>query len=140
MHARSPCFPDFNYHIVRDLKRFKRHGLNRRHQRQRYRHNNPSDHCISPYDEGHFYACRGQWLLIWINRAGGAQQPQFAAYRRPARRQLFPKNMVFASVAQRRIQWDELTEYDTVVALKRDLPAVIDDIRRVLPLTKTMAS
>ena len=56
------------------------------------------------------------------------------------RERLFPKiPMVFTSVEQRRIQWDKLTEYDTVVAIKHDLPALIENILHVLPLTKTIA-
>jgi signal transduction histidine kinase/ABC-type uncharacterized transport system substrate-binding protein len=56
------------------------------------------------------------------------------------REQLFPRiPMVFTSVEQRRIQWDKLTEYDTVVAIKHDLPALIENILHVLPLTKTIA-
>jgi signal transduction histidine kinase len=56
------------------------------------------------------------------------------------REQLFPRiPMVFTSVEQRRIQWDKLTEYDAVVAIKHDLPALIENILRVLPLTKTIA-
>ena len=56
------------------------------------------------------------------------------------REKLFPKiPMVFTSVEQRRIQWDKLTEYDTVVAIKHDLPALIENILHVLPLTKTIA-
>jgi len=53
---------------------------------------------------------------------------------------LFPKiPMVLTSVEQRRIQWDKLTEYDTVVAIKHDLPALIENILHVLPSTKTIA-
>jgi len=56
------------------------------------------------------------------------------------RERLFPKiPMVFTSVEQRRIQWDKLTEYDTAVAIKHDLPALIENILHVLPLTKTIA-
>ena len=47
--------------------------------------------------------------------------------------------MVFTSVEQRRIQWDKLTEYDAAVAIKHDLPALIENILHVLPLTKTIA-
>ena len=47
--------------------------------------------------------------------------------------------MVFTSVEQRRIQRDKLTEYDTVVAIAHDLPALIENILHVLPLTKTIA-
>lgn len=40
---------------------------------------------------------------------------------------------------QRRIQRDKLTEYDTVVAIAHDLPALIENILHVLPLTNTIA-
>ena len=56
------------------------------------------------------------------------------------RDQLFPQiPMVFTSVEQRRIQRDKLTEYDTVMAIAHDLPALIENILHVLPLTKTIA-
>ena len=56
------------------------------------------------------------------------------------RERLFPQiPMVFTAVEQRRVQWDKLTEYDTVVAIKHDLPALIENILHVLPLTKTIA-
>ena len=56
------------------------------------------------------------------------------------RDQLFPQvPMVFTSVEQRRIQRDKLTEYDTVTAIAHDLPALIENILHVLPLTKTIA-
>ena len=56
------------------------------------------------------------------------------------RERLFPRiPMVFTSVEQRRIQRDKLTEYDTVVAIAHDLPALIENILHVLPLTKTIA-
>ena len=47
--------------------------------------------------------------------------------------------MVFTAVEQRRIQYEKLTENDTVVAVAHDFPAVFDNILRVLPLTKTIA-
>jgi hypothetical protein len=50
MHARSTCLPDFDEHIIRHLKRCKRHGLYRRRQHQGRCHNYPSDHCISPIE------------------------------------------------------------------------------------------
>ena len=56
------------------------------------------------------------------------------------RERLFPRiPMVFTSVEQRRIQRDKLTEYDTVVAIAHDLPALIENILHVLPLTNTIA-
>src|SRR3954447_12195011 len=47
--------------------------------------------------------------------------------------------MVFTAVEQRRVQYEKLTENDTVVAIAHDFPAVFDNILRVLPLTKTIA-
>ena len=47
--------------------------------------------------------------------------------------------MIFTAVEQRRVQDDKLTENDTVVAVAYDLPAVFENILRVLPLTKTIA-
>jgi signal transduction histidine kinase len=56
------------------------------------------------------------------------------------RKRLFPGTpMVFTSVEHRRIQHDELTENDTVIAIAHDLPALMENILRVLPLTKTIA-
>jgi signal transduction histidine kinase len=56
------------------------------------------------------------------------------------RERLFPRiPMVFTSVEQRRIQRDKLTEYDAVVAIAHDLPALIENILHVLPLTNTIA-
>jgi hypothetical protein len=40
---------------------------------------------------------------------------------------------------QRRVQYEKLTAYDTVVAVAHDFPAAFDNILRVLPLTKTIA-
>ena len=69
--------------------------------------------------------------------AFGAPAANFVQRHREA---LFPKiPMVLTSVEQRRIQWDKLTEYDTVVAIKHDLPALIENILHVLPSTKTIA-
>ena len=56
------------------------------------------------------------------------------------RQQLFPTTpMVFTAVEQRRVQYEKLTENDTVVAVAHDFPAAFDNILRVLPLTKTIA-
>jgi signal transduction histidine kinase len=56
------------------------------------------------------------------------------------RERLFPTMpMVFTAVEQRRIQYEKLTENDTVVAVAHDFPAAVENILRVLPLTKTIA-
>ena len=56
------------------------------------------------------------------------------------RQLLFPKTpMIFTSVDARRVQYDKLTENDTVVAVANDFRAIFEDILRVLPLTKTIA-
>ena len=47
--------------------------------------------------------------------------------------------MIFTAVEQRRVQYEKLTENDTVVAVAHDFPAAFDNILRVLPLTKTIA-
>jgi signal transduction histidine kinase/ABC-type uncharacterized transport system substrate-binding protein len=56
------------------------------------------------------------------------------------RQQLFATTpMVFTAVEQRLIQRPSLTENDTVVAISQNFPAVIENILRVLPDTKTVA-
>ena len=56
------------------------------------------------------------------------------------RERLFPKTpMIFTAVEQRRVQYDKLTENDTVVAVAHDFPAAFENILRVLPLTETIA-
>jgi signal transduction histidine kinase/ABC-type uncharacterized transport system substrate-binding protein len=63
-----------------------------------------------------------------------------AAFIQRYRQRLFPKTpMVFTAVEQRRVQYDKLTENDTVVAVAHDFPAAFETILRVLPLTKTIA-
>jgi phosphohistidine swiveling domain-containing protein len=47
--------------------------------------------------------------------------------------------MIFTAVEERRVQRSLLTEFDTVVAIKHDLPAIIENILQVLPDTKTVA-
>ena len=47
--------------------------------------------------------------------------------------------MVFTAVEQRRVQYEKLTENDTVVAVAHDFTAAFENILRVLPLTKTIA-
>lgn len=56
------------------------------------------------------------------------------------RAQLFPKTpMMFTSVEARRVQYDKLTEYDTVAAAAHNFPAAIETILKVLPDTKVIA-
>jgi signal transduction histidine kinase len=56
------------------------------------------------------------------------------------RQQLFTTTpMVFTAVEQRRVQHSILTPNDTVVAIAQNFPAVIKNILRVLPDTKTVA-
>jgi signal transduction histidine kinase len=63
-----------------------------------------------------------------------------AAFVQRYRQRLFPVTpMVFTAVEYRRVQYDKLTENDTVVAVAHDFPAAFDNILRVLPLTKTIA-
>ncbi len=55
------------------------------------------------------------------------------------RPQLFPATpMVLTAVERRRVVYTNLTENDTVVAVAHDLPAVIDNILRVLPDTRNV--
>ncbi len=63
-----------------------------------------------------------------------------AAFVQRYRQWLFPVTpMIFTAVEQRRVQYEKLTENDTVVAVAHDFPAAFDNILRVLPLTKTIA-
>jgi signal transduction histidine kinase/ABC-type uncharacterized transport system substrate-binding protein len=63
-----------------------------------------------------------------------------AAFIQRYRQRLFPKTpMVFTAVELRRVQYEKLTENDTVVAVAHDFPAAFETILRVLPLTKTIA-
>ncbi len=56
------------------------------------------------------------------------------------RNRLFPNTpMLFTSVEARRVQYDKLTEYDTVAAAAHDFPAAIETIMQVLPETKLIA-
>ncbi len=47
--------------------------------------------------------------------------------------------MLFTAVEARRVQYDKLTEDDTVVAVAHDFPASFENILRVLPRTKMIA-
>ena len=56
------------------------------------------------------------------------------------RERIFPGTpMLFTAVEARRVQYDKLTEDDTVVAVAHDFPASFENILRVLPRTKTIA-
>jgi signal transduction histidine kinase len=56
------------------------------------------------------------------------------------RQRLFAKTpMILTAVDQRRVQYEKLTENDTVVPVRNDVPALFENILHVLPLTKTIA-
>lgn len=56
------------------------------------------------------------------------------------RPRLFPKTpMLFTAVEARRVQYDKLTENDTVAAVAHDFPAAIETILQALPDTKVIA-
>src|SRR5215510_11174303 len=62
-----------------------------------------------------------------------------AAFVQRHRQQLFAATpMVFTSIEQRRVQWSRLTAHDTVVPVRIDYPAVIQNILHVLPDTKNI--
>jgi hypothetical protein len=67
----------------------------------------------------------------------GAPAANFVQRYRP---QLFPGTpMLFTAVEARRVQYDKLTENDTVAAAAHDFPAAFEVILQVLPHTKTIA-
>ena len=56
------------------------------------------------------------------------------------RARIFPNTpMLFTAVEARRVQYDKLTENDTVAAAAHDFPAAIETILQVLPGTKVIA-
>ena len=56
------------------------------------------------------------------------------------RHRIFPGTpMVFTAVEQRRVEYDKLTDNDTVVAVAHNFPAAFENILRVLPRTKLIA-
>ena len=56
------------------------------------------------------------------------------------RNNLFPTTpMVFTAVERRRVDFEKLTEYDTVVASSNESPVFFENILRVLPRTKTIS-
>jgi signal transduction histidine kinase len=79
------------------------------------------------------YASRPLDLIVAI----GAPAANFV--QRNRQRLFSATPMVFTAVEQRRVQYEKLTENDTVVAVAHDFPAAFDNILRVLPLTKTIA-
>jgi signal transduction histidine kinase len=67
----------------------------------------------------------------------GAPAANFVQRYRP---RLFPETpMLFTAVEARRVQYDRLTNHDTVVAVQHDFPAIFENILKVLPDTRTIA-
>jgi signal transduction histidine kinase len=67
----------------------------------------------------------------------GAPAANFVQRHRP---RLFPGTpMLFTAVEARRVQYEKLTENDTVAAAAHDFPAAFEIILKVLPRTKTIA-
>ncbi|KRQ97002.1 sensor histidine kinase [Bradyrhizobium valentinum] len=63
-----------------------------------------------------------------------------AAFAQRHRRDLFPSTpMLLTAIDQRRVQQMNVTENDTVVAVWIDVPALFENILKVLPRTKTIA-
>ena len=79
------------------------------------------------------YAERPPDLIVAL----GAPAANFVQRYRP---RIFPKiPMLFTAVEARRVQYDKLTENDTVVAAAHDFPLAIETILQVLPRTKVIA-
>jgi signal transduction histidine kinase len=79
------------------------------------------------------YAKKAPDLIVAL----GAPAAEFA---QRYRARLFPKTpMLFTAVEARRVQYDKLTENDTVAAAAHDFPAAIETILRALPGTKVIA-
>ena len=79
------------------------------------------------------YAEKAPDLIVAL----GAPAAEFVQRYRP---RLFPKTpMMFTAVEARRVQYDKLTENDTVAAAAHDFPAAIETILQVLPDTKVIA-
>ena len=67
----------------------------------------------------------------------GAPAANFVQRYRP---RIFPKTpMLFYAVEARRVQYDKLTENDTVAAAAHDFPLAFETILQVLPRTKVIA-
>jgi len=79
------------------------------------------------------YAHRAPDLIV----AFGAPAGDFVQRQRS---RLFPSTpMVLTAIDQRRVQESALTENDTVVAVRQDIPVLFGNILKVLPDTKTVA-
>ena len=79
------------------------------------------------------YAERPPDLIVAL----GAPAANFVQRYRP---RIFPKTpMLFTAVEARRVQYDKLTENDTVAAAAHDFPLAIETILQVLPRTKVIA-
>jgi signal transduction histidine kinase len=79
------------------------------------------------------YAEKPPDLIVAI----GAPAANFVQRYRP---RIFPKTpMLFTAVEARRVQYDKLTENDTVAAAAHDFPLAIETILQVLPDTKVIA-
>ena len=82
---------------------------------------------------GALYAHRAPDLIV----AFGAPAGDFVQRQRS---RLFPSTpMVLTAIDQRRVQESALTENDTVVAVRQDIPVLFGNILKVLPDTKTVA-
>ena len=93
------------------------------------------DKALAPFvDYLHaLYAEKAPDLIVAL----GAPAAEFVQRYRP---RLFPKTpMLFTAVEARRVQYDKLTENDTVAAAAHDFPAAIETILQVLPDTKVIA-
>ena len=63
-----------------------------------------------------------------------------AAFAQTHRKELFPgAPLILAAIEERRVQSAVLTENDTVVSVRQNIPALFDHILQLLPNTKTVA-
>jgi signal transduction histidine kinase len=93
------------------------------------------DKALAPFVDylGALYAERPPDLIVAL----GAPAAEFV---QRYRHRLFPKTpMLITAVEARRVQYDKLTENDTVAAAAHDFPAAIETILQVLPDTKVIA-
>src|SRR4051812_1412231 len=78
------------------------------------------------------YANKPPDLIITV----GAPSASFVQRHRP---RLFPGvPLLLTAASQRRVEMDNLTENDAVVGVRNDHRAALENILRVLPLTKTI--
>ena len=93
------------------------------------------DKALAPFVEylHALYAEKAPDLIIAL----GAPAAEFV---QRYRHRLFPKTpMLLTAVEARRVQYDKLSENDTVAAAAHDFPAAIETILQVLPGTKVIA-